>query len=196
MFVLRNRVNIKDSSVQKLGSVCRRIYRIFSHAYFHHRHIYDEIEVRFSKIPFFKIWKIFVYFKFYSIKKRDTSLCKRFTRFVIKYELMTPDSLIVPIEEPASSSVSSSSTSTTSSSSSSSASSTSSSSSSPTTSSSSTSSSSPPSSAVENQQQEKENTVDLKKSVNESDAWFFQTTTTTTNADLFLPTLPTRLHAT
>jgi hypothetical protein len=59
-----------------LGSVCRRIYRIFSHAYFHHRHIYDQFE-------------------------KETSLCKRFTKFVIKYELMTADSLIVPMEEPA-----------------------------------------------------------------------------------------------
>lgn len=29
----------------KLGSVCRRIYRIFSHAYFHHRQIFDTYEV-------------------------------------------------------------------------------------------------------------------------------------------------------
>ena len=27
----------QESSVAKLGSVCRRVYRIFSHAYFHHR---------------------------------------------------------------------------------------------------------------------------------------------------------------
>lgn len=39
------RVSIKESSVAKLGSVCRRVYRIFSHAYFHHRSIYDEFEV-------------------------------------------------------------------------------------------------------------------------------------------------------
>lgn len=39
------RVSIKESSVAKLGSVCRRIYRIFSHAYFHHRQIFDEYEV-------------------------------------------------------------------------------------------------------------------------------------------------------
>ncbi|XP_016120967.1 MOB-like protein phocein, partial [Sinocyclocheilus grahami] len=43
-----SRVSIKDSSVAKLGSVCRRIYRIFSHAYFHHRQIFDKYEV--SKI--------------------------------------------------------------------------------------------------------------------------------------------------
>ncbi|OXB57081.1 hypothetical protein ASZ78_002369 [Callipepla squamata] len=39
-----SRVSIKESSVAKLGSVCRRIYRIFSHAYFHHRQIFDEYE--------------------------------------------------------------------------------------------------------------------------------------------------------
>lgn len=43
--VLMFRVSIKESSVAKLGSVCRRVYRIFSHAYFHHRSIYDEFEV-------------------------------------------------------------------------------------------------------------------------------------------------------
>lgn len=69
-----SRVNIKESSVQKLGSICRRIYRIFSHAYFHHRKIYDDFE-------------------------KETSLCRRFTRFVTKYDLMTSDTLIVPIDE-------------------------------------------------------------------------------------------------
>jgi hypothetical protein len=69
-----SRVNIKESSVQKLGSVCRRIYRIFSHAYYHHRKIYDEFEC-------------------------ETSLCKRFTKFVLKYDLMTSETLIVPIDE-------------------------------------------------------------------------------------------------
>lgn len=38
-------MSIKESSVAKLGSVCRRIYRIFSHAYFHHRQIFDKYEV-------------------------------------------------------------------------------------------------------------------------------------------------------
>jgi hypothetical protein len=48
-----SRVNIKESSVQKLGSVCRRIYRIFSHAYFHHRTIYDEFEVGLNEFEIF-----------------------------------------------------------------------------------------------------------------------------------------------
>jgi len=38
------RVSIKESSVAKLGSVCRRVYRIFSHAFFHHRPLFDEYE--------------------------------------------------------------------------------------------------------------------------------------------------------
>lgn len=73
------RVAIKESSVAKLGSVCRRVYRIFSHAYFHHRSIFDEFE-------------------------HKTFLCHRFTEFVLKYTLMSTENLIVPIvkqgEEP------------------------------------------------------------------------------------------------
>ncbi|RXG70522.1 MOB-like protein phocein [Armadillidium vulgare] len=70
-----SRVSIKESSVAKLGSVCRRVYRIFSHAYFHHRQIFDDFEVN------------------------ETSLCRRFTVFVTKYNLMSRDNLIVPILE-------------------------------------------------------------------------------------------------
>ena len=42
---MNSRISIKESSVAKLGSVCRRVYRIFSHAYFHHRNLFDEFEV-------------------------------------------------------------------------------------------------------------------------------------------------------
>lgn len=56
----------------KLGSVCRRVYRIFSHAYFHHRRVFDDFET-------------------------DTHLCNRFTYFVTKYELMSKENLIVPM---------------------------------------------------------------------------------------------------
>lgn len=66
-----SRVTIKESSVAKLGSVCRRVYRIFSHAYYHHFTVFDEFE-------------------------RETHLCKRFSKFVTIYELMPKDSLIVP----------------------------------------------------------------------------------------------------
>lgn len=69
-----SRVSIKESSVTKLSSVCRRVYRIFSHAYFHHRRIFDEFEA-------------------------ETFLCHRFTHFVTKYNLMSKENLIVPINE-------------------------------------------------------------------------------------------------
>ncbi|XP_031562371.1 MOB-like protein phocein [Actinia tenebrosa] len=69
-----SRVSIKESSVAKLGSVCRRVYRIFSHAYFHHKTLYDEFE-------------------------NETHLCSRFTAFVLKYDLMAKENLIVPIED-------------------------------------------------------------------------------------------------
>uniref|UniRef100_A0A914Y9Y7 MOB-like protein phocein n=1 Tax=Panagrolaimus superbus TaxID=310955 RepID=A0A914Y9Y7_9BILA len=67
-----SRVRIKESSIAKIGSICRRVYRIFSHAYFHHRKLFDTFE-------------------------ENTYLCRRFTMFVIKYSLMAPEHLIVPI---------------------------------------------------------------------------------------------------
>ncbi|CAH2093776.1 unnamed protein product [Euphydryas editha] len=66
-----SRVSIKESSVAKLGSVCRRVYRIFSHAYFHHRAIFDAFE-------------------------KETHLCKRFTEFVTKYSIISKEILILP----------------------------------------------------------------------------------------------------
>lgn len=67
-----SRVSIKESSVNKLGSICRRVYRIFSHAYFHHRPLFDEFEA-------------------------ETWLCHRFSLFTIKFNLISPDNLIVPL---------------------------------------------------------------------------------------------------
>jgi hypothetical protein len=69
-----SRVSLKDTSLVKIGSVCRRVYRIFSHAYFEHRKLFDEFE-------------------------EETFLCHRFTRFVIKYALMGSEHLLVPIED-------------------------------------------------------------------------------------------------
>ena len=67
-----SRVSIKESSVAKLGSICRRVYRIFSHAFYHHRVIFDAFE-------------------------NQTHLCRRFTVFVTKYDLMSKENLIVPM---------------------------------------------------------------------------------------------------
>lgn len=71
-----SRQTIKESSIAKLGSICRRIYRIFSHAYYHHRPLFDALEA-------------------------ETHLCKRFTLFVTKYSLMSREHLIVPIGDAA-----------------------------------------------------------------------------------------------
>lgn len=68
-----SRFDIKESSIQRLSSVARRVYRIFAHTYFHHRSLFDEFEA-------------------------ETHLCRRFTRFVTKYELMSKENLMVPIE--------------------------------------------------------------------------------------------------
>merc|ERR1712071_192519 len=68
-----SRTTVKDQSVQKLGNICRRIYRLFAHAYYQHRSIYDEFE-------------------------RNTKLCTRFTMFVRQYDMMPDSNIIVPCE--------------------------------------------------------------------------------------------------
>uniref|UniRef100_A0A1I7WSZ8 Mob1/phocein family protein n=1 Tax=Heterorhabditis bacteriophora TaxID=37862 RepID=A0A1I7WSZ8_HETBA len=56
-----------ESSLSKLGSVCRRVYRIFSHAYFHHKKLFDDFEgethlcKRFRIICFIFIFYINIY---------------------------------------------------------------------------------------------------------------------------------------
>ncbi|KAK9870102.1 hypothetical protein WA026_006197 [Henosepilachna vigintioctopunctata] len=62
----------EKSSIRKMSSVCRRIYRILSHAYYHHRSIFDAFE-------------------------SETCLCKRLTFFATKYNLVAQNTLTVPI---------------------------------------------------------------------------------------------------
>ena len=45
---------------------------------------------------FFKATLLIFLFK---LNQKATSLCQRFTKFVTKYDLMTNDSLIVPIQQ-------------------------------------------------------------------------------------------------
>ena len=40
-----SRVSIQKASIKHLPSTARRIYRIFAHAYFHHRALFDAFEV-------------------------------------------------------------------------------------------------------------------------------------------------------
>eukprot|EP00123_Amoebidium_parasiticum_P017294 comp23790_c0_seq1/m.41299 comp23790_c0_seq1/g.41299 ORF comp23790_c0_seq1/g.41299 comp23790_c0_seq1/m.41299 type:complete len:204 (-) comp23790_c0_seq1:556-1167(-) len=66
-----SRVAIPAASVKHFSAVTRRLYRIFAHAYFHHREIYDNFE-------------------------SETSLCARFTKFVRDYQLMPDKLLMIP----------------------------------------------------------------------------------------------------
>jgi hypothetical protein len=68
-----SRVSMKQTSVAKLGSISRRVYRIFSHAFYHHKHIFLDFE-------------------------NQTQLCRRFSKFVLAYNLMPADTLIVPVD--------------------------------------------------------------------------------------------------
>ena len=51
-----SRITIKETSIPRLSSVARRIYRIFSHAYFHHRALYDQFEVSWSENDIIWLW--------------------------------------------------------------------------------------------------------------------------------------------
>jgi len=68
------RTTIKEGSIQKLGNICRRIYRLFAHAYYQHKKVYEEFESR-------------------------TKLCQRFTLFCMKYDMISDEKLfIVPCD--------------------------------------------------------------------------------------------------
>ena len=69
------------------------MYRIFSHAYFHHRSLFDEFEVLSTLKHVFGGCLIF------DFPQNETFLCRRFTEFVMRYNLMSKEILIVPILE-------------------------------------------------------------------------------------------------
>lgn len=67
-----NRQVIKENTFQKLGTHCRRIYRLFAHAYYQHKQVYEEFESK-------------------------TNLCQRFTSFCMEYNIITDhQTFIVP----------------------------------------------------------------------------------------------------
>ncbi|GAM24918.1 hypothetical protein SAMD00019534_080930 [Acytostelium subglobosum LB1] len=63
-------IEISQESLKQLQSTVRRLYRLFAHAFFHHRELYDEIET-------------------------NTLICKRFTQFATKYKLISNNQLII-----------------------------------------------------------------------------------------------------
>ena len=41
-----SRMSIAPTSTKHFSSIARRLYRIFAHAYYHHREVFDQCEVR------------------------------------------------------------------------------------------------------------------------------------------------------
>jgi hypothetical protein len=41
-----SRVSVPASSIKQFPSIARRLYRIFAHAWYHHRETFDELEAR------------------------------------------------------------------------------------------------------------------------------------------------------
>lgn len=66
-----SRVAIPETSLKKLEDIVRRLYRIFSHTYFHHLDVFGEFE-------------------------KEMHLCERFTEFIKKYEMMATKYIIIP----------------------------------------------------------------------------------------------------
>ncbi|KAJ1925704.1 hypothetical protein EC988_010349, partial [Linderina pennispora] len=69
-----SRLYVPETSMKHFQSMARRIYRIFAHAYFHHREIFE-------------------------VQENATFLYARFVKLARKYEL-SPESLIIIPELP------------------------------------------------------------------------------------------------
>jgi len=66
-----SRVSIDNSSIKETENIIRRLYRYFSHCYFHHKLIFEEFE-------------------------KEMHLCERFTEYVKTFELMSSKYIIIP----------------------------------------------------------------------------------------------------
>ena len=69
----KSRFEISASSHKYLQSIVRRLYRLFSHTYFHHESVFISFE-------------------------NDRHLCARFTHFAKKFKMMSNDLFIIPEE--------------------------------------------------------------------------------------------------
>mmetsp|Transcript_41715 Transcript_41715/g.30652 ORF Transcript_41715/g.30652 Transcript_41715/m.30652 type:complete len:117 (+) Transcript_41715:271-621(+) len=68
-----SRVSIPATSIKHLLSIVRRLYRLFTHTYFHHKDVFVEFE-------------------------SEMHLCGRFTEFSRKFKMMQPELYIIPDE--------------------------------------------------------------------------------------------------
>ncbi|ORZ36037.1 Mob1/phocein [Catenaria anguillulae PL171] len=65
-----SRVTMSANSVTQFANISRRLYRIFAHAYFHHRDAFNRVE-------------------------GETALYARFLAFILKYDLMGKDTILI-----------------------------------------------------------------------------------------------------
>ena len=68
-----SRVSIPQTGTKLLLSIVRRLYRLFTHTYFHHKEIFTEFE-------------------------SEMHLCARFTEFATRFKMMSSDLFIIPAE--------------------------------------------------------------------------------------------------
>nr|AIA82462.1 phocein [Stentor coeruleus] len=66
-----SRVSVPPTSIKYLVSIVRRLYRLFTHTYYHHREIFTEFEKEFC-------------------------LCARFTEFVLRFDMMQAKLFSIP----------------------------------------------------------------------------------------------------
>ncbi len=66
-----SRVSIDNSSIKETENIIRRLYRYFSHCYFHHKLIFDEFE-------------------------KEMHLCERFTEYIKMFDMMPHKYIIIP----------------------------------------------------------------------------------------------------
>lgn len=66
-----SRVAIQSSSLKHLEKIVCRLYRVFSHTYYHHLDIFNEFE-------------------------KEMHLCERFTEFIKMFEMLATKFIIIP----------------------------------------------------------------------------------------------------
>ena len=66
----KSRIDVQEISAKHLQSIVRRLYRLFSHTYFHHEELFNKFE-------------------------EETHACERFTYFTKEYKMMPSDLYII-----------------------------------------------------------------------------------------------------
>ncbi len=88
-----SRVSIPESSLKYFQSIARRLYRVFSHAYFHHKDLFDQVCPLPSPLhPLYLILTLTLVNKV----ENETRLCERFVRFSTRFKLIPKKLQIIP----------------------------------------------------------------------------------------------------